>query len=452
MIAVVSDIHIIETPDLGDRSYLVASEGRAAVIDPQRDIGRITALLDRLGLRLDIIAETHIHNDYLTGGYALARESGATYAVSGAEEVDYERHAVMPGDTLTFGGSRLDVLATPGHTPTHLAYALAGDGAYEGVFTGGSLLYGTVGRTDLISPDLTESLTRQQYHSVRSLFTELPEPAEVFPTHGFGSFCASGGSSGADASTIGQESRTNLVATSANEDAFVETVIAGLGPYPTYYRNMGPGNRRGPAAVRLDLPPTLRADDIRRRLAEGEWILDLRGRRQFADEHIPGTFNFEFGDSLPTYLGWVNPDGIPMSLLASNEDEARQTRIMMARIGLEVEAAAVTSDPTQLTHNGVSSYPVATWTDLSASGDMTLLDVRQPDEYAESHLGGAVNVPFYELPQRLDDLPPGELWVYCRSGYRAAVAASMIAATGRSVCLIDDHFDQVASSGLPLAS
>jgi hydroxyacylglutathione hydrolase len=171
------------------------------VVDPQRDLDRVEQVLSGLGVRCELVLETHIHNDYVTGGYELARRTGAGYLVAAADDVAFPREAVSDGDQRTAGTLRISVLATPGHTDTHLAYVVedtTDPGAAPAVFTGGSLLFGSVGRTDLVDPDRTEELTRAQYHSTRRLADLLPDEAAVYPTHGFGSFCSSGSSTGGE--------------------------------------------------------------------------------------------------------------------------------------------------------------------------------------------------------------------------------------------------------------
>ena len=240
----------IETPPLGDRSYLVHDGEAALVIDPQRDIDRVIALAADAGVRVTHVAETHVHNDYVTGGLALARAAGAAYLVNADDPVSFDRTPVSDGDRVEVGGMRVRALATPGHTYTHLAYvveaagAAPGDGV-AGVFTGGSLLYGATGRTDLLGPDATAALTRAQWASARRLARELPDAARIFPTHGFGSFC-SATQSDAASSTIGHEKLVNPVLT-LDEGSYLESLLAGLDAWPAYYAHMAPANLAGPA-------------------------------------------------------------------------------------------------------------------------------------------------------------------------------------------------------------
>ncbi|MGZ0153017.1 MBL fold metallo-hydrolase [Kribbella sp. WER1] len=184
-------IRIVETPSLGDRSYLVHDGDVAFVVDPQRDIDPILELLRAEGVRLTHVFETHLHNDYVTGGLALARGTGAAYLVNADDEVSFERTPVRDGDVLRIGDRmRVRAIHTPGHTFTHLSYALTDGEQPVAVFTGGSLLYGATGRPDLLGPEHTEALVHHQHRSAHALAHALPDETEVFPTHGFGSFCA----------------------------------------------------------------------------------------------------------------------------------------------------------------------------------------------------------------------------------------------------------------------
>lgn len=202
-------IDVIETTGLGDRSYLISAGGVAAVLDPQRDIDRVLEKAAARGVQIALVLETHLHNDYLTGGLELARTVDAGYAVPAGDDVAYDRVPAADGDVLAAGPMRFRVLHTPGHTHHHVSYVLTdADGAVQAVFTGGSMLYGATGRTDLLGPEHTDTLTHAQFHSVRRLAGELPDKAQVLPTHGFGSFCSATPTTG-DKSTIGEQRQVN---------------------------------------------------------------------------------------------------------------------------------------------------------------------------------------------------------------------------------------------------
>jgi hydroxyacylglutathione hydrolase len=449
------EVVTIATPALGDRSYLIHDETRAVVVDPQRDIGRVLDAAESRGVRITHVLETHIHNDYVTGGLALARETGAAYVVAASEDVSFERMGVRDNDQISTGSLTVAVMHTPGHTPGHLSYVLSDAGGnVAGVFTGGSMLYGAVGRTDLISPEQTEPLTRAQYRSVRRLAEELPDDAAVYPTHGFGSFCSATPTSGTS-STIGNERRVN-VALRNEEAVFVEELIAGLNAYPRYYAHMGPLNRRGPQAPSLSGPARADAAELRRRIDAGEWVVDLRERHAFARAHVAGTVSIELGDPFSTYLGWTIPWGAPLTVIGDHPEQVAEAQLQLTRIGIDQIAAAAAGPTEALAANGnISSYRVADFGALAAEWDRpgtVILDVRRPDEWQLNHLNGAVHIPFWELEQRTAEVPDGEVWVHCASGFRASIGASILDRAGRKVVHVDDDWDRAAQLGLPLTT
>lgn len=438
------DVAVIETSGLGDRSYLVCAEGIAVVIDPQRDIDRVLDLARERRVRITHVLETHIHNDYVTGGLELARVTGAEYAVPAGDEVSYPRRAVGDGDVIDAGPITLQVVHTPGHTHHHVSYVLRdSDGSVAAVFTGGSMLHGTTGRTDLLGPEHTEALSHAQFHSVRRLAAELPDAAQVYPTHGFGSFCSATPASG-DSSTIADQRRTNPALTQ-DEQSYVDELLAGLGDYPAYYAHMGVINAQGPAPVDLSLPKPLDAGELRRHIEAGDWVVDLRSRTAFATGHLEGTLSFELSDSFVTYLGWLYSWGSPLALVGDDVDQIADARRELVRIGIDkVSGAAVGDIGTLAAGAPLRSYRVADFTDLArelGTSSPTVLDVRQRSEHDKSHVRSALNIPLHELGKRLAEVPSGEVWVHCASGYRAAIAASMIDSDDRRVVLIDDAFE-----------
>jgi rhodanese-related sulfurtransferase len=346
------------------------------------------------------------------------------------------------------GRLTVKVLATPGHTHTHLAYVVddidGPDGGRRAVFSGGSLLYGSVGRTDLVAPADTAGLAHEQYASVRRLAADAGPGAELYPTHGFGSFCSSGPPSKAQASTIGEQLASNHALTDPDEEHFVAGLLAAVAAYPSSYAHMRPLNEEGPGPASTAVPENVDPAELRRRLAAGEWVVDLRNRVAFAASHLRGSASFEYGSgtSFTSYLGWVLPWRQPLTLAGSREDVENAVRDL-ARIGFDSPDVAVGEDPGGLAPDvPLTGYPRTDWPGLARdrAAEDTLLDVRRADEFAASHVAGAVNVPLHELLARMAELPDRRTWVYCSTGYRAGVAASLLQRAGREAVLIDARF------------
>ena len=449
-----TEIIAIDTPTLGDRSYLAHDGTVAIVIDPQRDIDRVLDLAGRLGVRITHVFETHLHNDYLTGGLALAHETQAAYHLNVADRVAFDRSPVHDGDVIEVGPvMQVRVLATPGHTFTHLSYVLQTPGPPAAVFTGGSLLYGSTGRPDLFGAAHSGTLARAQYASARRLAAELPDEADIYPTHGFGSFCATSQAEG-DASTIGRERRLNPVFALSEQD-YLWMLLTTLDAYPAYYAHMGPANAAGPSGPDLSPPHQADAAELQRRIQAGEWVVDLRTRTAFAAGHVSGTLNFGIDGSFVTHLGWLIPWGTPLTLLAENPQQIAEAQRDLARIGIDRLAAATDGPATWAGGRPLRSFPVADFAGLAAARrqrPVTVLDVRLDLEWAGSRIDGAAHIPLHELAQRLDEVPDGEVWVHCHSGYRASVAASILDAAGRTVVAVDDDYDHAVSAALPVLS
>ncbi len=449
--AAMAHIEIIETSGLGDRSYLATDGDLAIVIDPQRDIDRILALLDKHEVRLGYVLETHIHNDYVTGGLELAQRTGAEYVVSADDEVSFHRMPIREGDVLTVGSMRIRALHTPGHTFHHLSYVLEdAEGSPEAVFTGGSMLYGTSGRTDLAGPEHTDILTHKQFLSLRRLAAELPAETRVFPTHGFGSFCSATPASGED-STIGQEANTNPALT-MEEQEYVDSLLSGLDAYPAYYVRMAPINRQGPAPVDLSLPEQVDPAQLQRRIEAGEWVVDLRDRTAFAAGHLGGSLSFELSTNFVTYLGWLYGWGTPLTLIGESLDQIAEAKRELVRIGVDTLAGMAAGDIRALADGSeLRSYPVSDFAGLAmvrAERQVHVLDARRNDERAQGGVEDSQHIPLHELGDRIDEVPGGEVWIYCGSGYRASIAASVLDRPGRQVVLINDSYDSVREGAI----
>lgn len=454
-------VEVIETSSLGDRSYLATDGDVAVVVDPQRDIDRVLAVAGRWNVRITLVVETHVHNDYVSGGLELARLTGADYGIAAADEVPFERLPLSDGDVVELSPKlRMRALATPGHTYHHLSYVLEGPAGPAGVFTGGSLLFGTTGRTDLLGEQHSEELARHQHESARKLATVLPDGAQIWPTHGFGSFCSAAQASG-DSATVGEQKLHNPALTLAESD-FVDQTLAGLDAYPAYYAHMGVQNTSGPEPLDLREPARAEPEALRRRLDHGEWVVDLRSRKAYVVSHLAGTISLGLDGPMATWLGWMIDWGAPITLLGETRQQVAEAQRELARIGIDKFAGAAVGGPDELaaTSEQLQATPVATFTDLASAfrgrpnglpAPDVVLDVRTNNEFAASHVSGAVHVPLYELKNRTGEIPAGTVWVHCGSGYRAAAATSVLEAAGRTAVLIDDGFDVAADAGVPMS-
>lgn len=442
------DIEQIRTPGLGNTTYLLASDGEAAVVDPPRDAWRVTAVADARGWRLTHVVETHVHNDYLSGALELRADRRAEIVAPARGRYAFEHRGADEGDTVEVGGLRLVARATPGHTPEHLAWEVVAEGARapSAVLTGGSLLVGSAGRTDLLGADATERLTRAQFESLRALAL-LPDEVAVLPTHGAGSFCTAGPVDGDRTSTIGAERRMNPLLVARDEAAFRATLLGGLGAYPTYYGEMAPINRAGPMVLgRPAVPPLLDSAAFARIIAAGAHLVDGRPRAEFAVGHLPGSLNIELDDSFASYVGWFVPFRAPIVLvlpepLAAALDEAV---VQLFRIGYDRVAGGLAGGVEAWAGSGgtLDGFPTTT---IAALHDQAVagvngyaLDVRDPQEWRDGVVPGAIQIPLGELGDKLASIPRDDpVTVFCHSGKRAGIAASLLDAAGVDVRLID---------------
>jgi hydroxyacylglutathione hydrolase len=449
---------VIDTPGLGDRSYIAHDGRHALVVDPQRDIDRVEHLLAEHGLVLTHVFETHVHNDYVTGGLVLAERHEAVYVVPGDVDLDFERTPALDGDTFQVGDLTVEAVHTPGHTPHHISYTVHKGDHPGAVFTGGSMLYGAVGRPDLIGPEATVGLAHDQWRSVRRLADELPGHTWVYPTHGFGSFCAATQNEGTSG-TIDDEKQFNPALTQ-EEERFVEEMLAALDVFPAYYAHMGPSNSAGPGEIDLSLPEPAEPDELRRRIDAGEWVVDLRSREVFAKGHLRGTLSFDLDGAFIAYLSWLIPWGTPVTLLGETTEQVEAAQREMVRIGIDRPAAQAVGGLEYWVREGHDDIATTERIDfaglakvLADEPDAVLVDTRQVLEWEAGHVSGATFVPFYEVLDRMDEFPADrKAYVYCGSGYRAAAVASLLQREGKPVVHVDDDFGNAAGAGLEIVS
>ncbi len=432
---------------LGHQSYLIMSDGAevAAVVDPRRDVEVYLKAADAAGARITHVFETHVHNDYVTGARELRERTGATIVNASTADLQYEYQGVRDSERVEVGTLTFVALSTPGHTPDHVSYAVYEPGreAPAAVFTGGSMLVGSAGRTDLVSPGMTLTLTREQYRSLRRLLDTLPDDVLVFPTHGAGSFCgATMAEPPARRSTIGQERLASPAAQVHDEAEFVRLQLAGYGVYPAYYRYMGDINQQGPRILGglpglAPLSPVV----VRHGMEHGLPLVDGRARDAFAKDHIPGALNIELDASFGTYVGWLLPFNKPLMLLVEDEDGRQEAVAQLIRIGYEqlhgyldggMNAWRAAGFPTSHFEAIDVDELYRRW-QRSQQGQerLAVLDVRDATEWGSGHVPGSQHIHIGDLMQHLHEVPRDvPVATICRSGHRAEMAASIVVAMG----------------------
>jgi hydroxyacylglutathione hydrolase len=453
----------LDTPCLGNRSYVITDGSAAIVVDPPRDIDRVEALIDAAGAtRITLVVETHRHADYVSGGLQLSRRHHADYVVPpGDPEPRFDFRAARPGDVFGADTIGVRVVATPGHTPHHVAHVIESADVPLAVCTGGSLLHGTVGRTDLYGEKFTRPLAHAQWQSARRLLDMLPTDIRVLPTHGFGSLCSAGGATGAIGGTLGEEVNANS-ALQMNEKSFVEMLVSGYGPIPRHYGRLPLVNAAGPQPVDLSPAPAVDPRALQDIRVAGDWLVDVRDRRSFARAHVRGSVNVEATGPLVAYLPWILPPGAGVVLIGDSDSVDSAAR-QLAQVGIDRPVGVAIGDPQRWAATDIASYDVATFDGFleatTMRGGALALDVRSEPEWAAGHVRGAMHFALPDLAETLDPSPRtagiptqswarGEVWVYCGGGFRAAVAASLLSAAGVRVTLVDEPFGAAEAAGL----
>ncbi len=424
------DIVALVDEGLGNSSYLVdLGDGSALMVDPVRDSESYLAEAERRGLRITMAAETHLHADFVSGSRELAAR-GARVVAAAEAGLEHPHHGLVGGDELDLGGLTLVALATPGHTPEHLAYLLRDDGRPVALFSGGSLLVGAVARTDLVSPERTEALTRSLWRSMQEQLLSLPDELPVYPTHGAGSFC-SVAPGGERVTTIGRERSANPLLAAPDEDAFVARLLAGFGSFPPYFLELREVNRVGPTVYgeRPALVP-LNVPTVQARVSGGAAIVDVRPVEPFAAGHIPGSLSIPLRPQFASWLGWlVGRDQEIVFVVDATQDRGELVRQCLA-IGYERLAGEVAGGIEAWKSHGLPVATVSLVTPEDAAG--AVLDVRQANEFSSGHVPGAINVELGDTAEHASTLPAGPLTVMCGHGERAMSAASILAAQGRT--------------------
>jgi glyoxylase-like metal-dependent hydrolase (beta-lactamase superfamily II)/rhodanese-related sulfurtransferase len=430
------DVRLFRDRGLGNGSYLVrVADGRAVLVDPDRRTRRYLAAAEDRGLEIVAVLETHLHADFVSGALEIRAATGAEVYEPAEAGVSFPHRSVEPGERLDLGEVEVEVIATPGHAPEHVAYLFRHPGdAAPVLFSGGALIVGGAARTDLSGPELTEHLTRHAYETLQHAFVDLPDETPLMPTHGSGSFCSTG--SGKElTSTLGEERATNPLL-SMSDHTFVESWPATFPRTPAYFSRMREVNWAGPR-LRTDietprpLAPKVFADAASE---PGSVVVDARDPGSYAVAHGEGALAIPFRDSFPTWLGWLVPADA-LLLLVLGGDPLDDVVDACALVGFDrfvgyldggIDAWREAGLPVR-SLPAIGAEDTVPWLQMGTQP----LDVREPDELERGTVAGAVSVPLGDLPQAASTLPTGRpLLVYCASGLRSTTAASLLERAG----------------------
>ena len=447
---------------LAHASYMAGSEGVAAVVDPQRDVDVYLEAARANGLRIEHVIETHLHADFVSGHRELAARTGARIYVGAQAGAQFPHVAVSQGDEIRFGQCLLRFLETPGHTLESICVLLTDVDRSPQPFallTGDTLFIGDVGRPDLSPSHTPRQLAGLLYDSLHQKLLKLPDGVRVYPAHGAGSLCGRQMSS-ERSSTIGEQRVANYALRAATRDEFVHLIADTLPERPAYFARDAEINRTGAASLG-DLPPLreLRPDALPRLQQSAAIVLDTRPDIQFGAGHVPGSVNIPLSGQFAAWAGALLGLETDLILVTENVAGAPESRMRLARVGIE-RVAGYLADGIRAWHTAnqpIQPLPHITVQDLdrlrSEDAALQIADVRRPAEWEEGHIAGALLLPLNQIAAAIGQLDPVRpIAVHCKSGYRSAIAASLLLRAGfRQVVNVTGGFDAWKTARLPVA-
>lgn len=452
----------IHTEGIAELSYLLGddSTGIAAVFDPTVDVEQYIRLARKHGVSITHIFETHIHADLVSGACELKSRTGTAeihVSKEGGAKYGFVHKAVADGERFEFGDTVVTVKHTPGHTPEHISFLLADKGRLKfpwGVLTGDSLFVGSAGRPDLLGDDQTQELAKKQFHTLRSFYLKLDDSVIIYPAHGSGSPC------GADIgdrleSTIGYERRFNPFLQFDNVRAFTKHALESAPPVPTYYPVMKKVNAAGPKPGTTAIP-ALDLKEFQKALKKKSTVLvDTRHLLAFGGGHIPGSLHIGGSPLLSIWAGWLldAKDSILLVLDDDSKVEEIVTRFRLTGYNRFAGYLAGGIGAWAAAGNPLGSSPQISVHNLhSADAELQILDVRSPGEWAEGHVPGAQHVFLPDLLKHSGDLDPSRpVAVYCGSGYRASIGASLLKKQGFEVSNVPGSWQAWKAAGYPVS-
>jgi glyoxylase-like metal-dependent hydrolase (beta-lactamase superfamily II)/rhodanese-related sulfurtransferase len=429
---------------LAHASYLIGSDGQAAVVDPQRDVDQYIQEAAAENLKIKYIIETHLHADFVSGHRELAARTGAEIVFGEKAQAKFPHRAVKDGDQLSVGTVNLRMLETPGHTPESICVLVTdteGSGQPQKLLTGDTLFIGDVGRPDLAGAKgyTKEMMAAMMYDSLHEKLLRLPDAVEVYPAHGAGSMCGKNLST-ETSSTIGEQRKFNYALQPMTKDEFVRIMTTDLPEAPAYFSKDAEINRGGAGALNgLPKPRGLSASEVRTLASQGYVILDVRPAAEFGAGHISGALNIGLGGQFASWAGSLIPIPAPIVIVAESDQQVEEAQTRLARVGLENVKGFLAGGMTAWKDSGqeipvVPQISVATLKELiETRPDLQIVDVRRPAEYESGHAPRAITAPLANLGEKLPTLdlkPNTQTAIICAGGYRSSAGASILQRAG----------------------
>ncbi len=424
---------------LAHASYLIGSEGEAAVVDPQRDVEQYIAESAAQGLKIKYVVETHLHADFVSGHCELAARTGAEIIFGRHAHAAFPHRAVRDGDEIDLGRVTLRFMETPGHTPESLSVLVIDRDVSDEpqkVLTGDTLFIGDVGRPDLSGSrgHTAEAMAATLYESLHDKLLKLDDAVEVFPAHGAGSMCGRNISK-ETSSTIGQQRKLNHALADMPKDQFVRLMTTGMPAAPNYFSRDAEINRTGaPALAALPRPEALTPDAVELLVQQGALVLDVRAAADYGRAHIPDSLNIGLGGQFASWAGSLIAPETQLILVAEDESKIEEALLRLARVGLENVGGFLRGGLEAWLRTGRSTSTVTQISvaelrrKMQEEPDLQIVDVRRPGEYESGHVPRARLAPLSELQiDPLDELDPARpVAVICAGGYRSSAAASLL--------------------------
>ncbi len=430
---------------LAHASYLIGSDGEAAVVDPQRDVDEYLDEANAQGLEIKYVIETHLHADFVSGHQEIAARTGAQIIFGEKAGVEFEHRAVRDGEEISLGKVVLHFIETPGHTPEGICVLVTdteAPGEPQKLLTGDTLFIGDVGRPDLAGGKgyTPQMMAEMMYDSLHGKILKLPDEVEVYPAHGAGSMCGRNMSK-ETSSTIGEQRNFNYALKPMSKDEFVTMMTADLPEAPVYFPRDAEINRSGARELsELQPPKALTPEQVLECQKRGDVLLDIRSATDFGAGHVPGSVNIGLGGQFAMWAGSLIPLNAAIVLIADTGAQIDESVVRLARVGIEnvngyLEGGVQSWREAGLSLEAIPQMSVMELNEQLANSELQIVDVRRPGEYVNGHVPRAFNAPLASLDKSLGPLPLEKnkpTAVICAGGYRSSAAASLLQKQGFS--------------------